>query len=79
VLALVFGEAILLCVSAAIIGLAGAVAMFPQMKAVVGVASLPPQVVALGIGLAVLLALLIGAWPAARVRRMSIVDSLAGR
>jgi len=29
--------------------------------------------------LAVLLALLIGAWPAARVRRMSIVDSLAGR
>jgi len=79
VLALVFGEAILLCVSSALLGLAGAVAMFPQMKAVVGVASLPPQVVALGIGLAVLLALLIGAWPAARVRRLSIVDSLAGR
>lgn len=79
VLALVFGEAVLLCGTAAIIGLAGATALFPQMKSVIGVASLPPQVVILGIGLAVLLAVLIGAWPAARVRRLSIVDSLAGR
>jgi len=79
VLALVFGEAVLLCVSAAIVGLAAATFMFPSMKSVIGVASLPPQVVALGIGLAVLLALVIGAWPAAKVRRLSIVDSLAGR
>jgi putative ABC transport system permease protein len=77
--ALVFGEALLLCISAAIVGLAGARALFPQMKAVIGVASLPPQVLALGIGLAILLALAIGAWPAARVQRLSIVDSLAGR
>ena len=79
VLALVFGESLLLCVSAAAIGLFGATMMFPGMKAFIGVASLPPVVVALGIGLAVLLALLIGLWPAAKVRRLSIVDSLAGR
>lgn len=79
VLSLVFGESLLLCVGAALIGLGGATLMFPAMKAVVGVASLPPVVVALGLGLAVLLAILIGLWPAAKVRRLSIVDSLAGR
>ena len=79
VLALVFGESLLLCVGAALIGLGGAVLMFPGMKAVIGVASLPPVVLVLGIGFAVLLAVLIGLWPAAKVRRLSIVDSLAGR
>lgn len=79
VLALVFGESALLCVSAALIGLGGAVLMFPGMKGVIGVAQLPPVVLGLGIGLAVLLAILIGLWPAAKVRRLSIVDSLAGR
>lgn len=79
VLAMVFGESLLLCVCAALIGLGGAVLMFPFMKGVIGVASLPPVVLAMGIGCAVLLAILIGLWPAAKVRRLSIVDSLAGR
>lgn len=79
VLALVFGESLLLCISAALIGLAGATAMFPAMRGVVGVATLPPSVIALGIAFAVGLAIVIGLWPAAKVRRLSIVDSLAGR
>src|SRR5579859_6577244 len=49
VLALVFGESILLCVSAALVGLGGATLMFPGMKAFVGVASLPPVVAGLGV------------------------------
>jgi putative ABC transport system permease protein len=79
VLALVFGESLLLCLSAALIGLAGATAMFPGMRGVIGVATLPPSVIALGFAFAVGLAIVIGLWPAAKVRRLSIVDSLAGR
>ena len=79
VLALVFGESILLCVSAALIGLGGATLMFPGMKAFVGVASLPPVVIGLGIFFALLLAFVIGIGPAMKVNRLSIVDSLMGR
>jgi putative ABC transport system permease protein len=79
VLALVLGESLLLCLSAAIVGLGLAFLAFPSMKGVIGVASLPPQVVALGLFCAVLLAFVIGAVPALKVRRLSIVDSLAGR
>jgi putative ABC transport system permease protein len=79
VTALVLGESTLLCVFAALIGLGLSVLAFPFMKAAVGVASLPPQVILLGIGCAVLLAMIIGAIPALKVKRMSIVDSLAGR
>jgi putative ABC transport system permease protein len=79
VLALVFGESLSLCIGAAVIGLAGATLMFPGLKGVIGVASLPPVVLAMGLGFAVLLAILIGLWPATKVRRLSIVDSLAGR
>jgi len=79
VLSLVLGESLLLSLSAAIVGLGMAVLAFPAIKGVIGVASLPPQVIALGLGCAVLLALVIGAVPAFKVRRLSIVDSLAGR
>lgn len=79
VLALVLGEALLLCVTAALLGLAGANAIFPAMKSVIGVAQLPLPVILLGLGLAVLLALVTGLPPALKVRRMPIVESLRGR
>jgi len=79
VTSLVLGESLLLCLVAALIGLGLSVLAFPMLKVAVGVASLPPQVIALGIGCAILLAVMIGAVPAMKVKRMSIVDSLAGR
>ena len=79
VLALVLGESLLLCLFAAAIGLAGAAAIFPLTKNVVGVVSLPLIVIFIGLGIAVLLALLSGLPPALRAGRLNIVDALAGR
>ena len=79
VLALVLAECLLLCVIAAALGLAVAAALFPMMKDVLGIVTLPPQVIGLGIGVAVLLALVTGLPPAWRAMRLNIVDALAGR
>ena len=79
VLALVLAECLLLCVIAALIGLALAAAAFPLMKDILGIVALPPRVIGLGIGLAVLLALITGLPPAWRAMRLNIVDALAGR
>ena len=79
VLALVLSECLLLCVISALIGLAIAAALFPLMKDVIGVINLPVSVILLGIGVAVLLALITGLPPAWRAMRLNIVDALAGR
>ncbi|HVJ52620.1 MAG TPA: ABC transporter permease [Aliidongia sp.] len=79
VLALVLVEALALCVAASLIGLALAWFTFPALKAFIGVAVLPWNVIVLGIALAVLLALVVGMPPALRARRLNIVDALAGR
>jgi putative ABC transport system permease protein len=79
VLALVLAESLSLCVGAALLGLILASLLFPSLKAFIGIVSLPAQVIGLGIGLAVLLALVIGAVPAWTVKRLTIVDSLRGR
>ena len=79
VLALVLGECVLLCVIAALIGLGLAAAAFPLMKDVLGIVNLPASVIGLGIGVAVLLALVTGLPPAWRAMRLNIVDALAGR
>ncbi len=79
VLALVLGEAILLCLTSAAVGLAVAAALFPEMRDTIGVVSLPMIVVVMGLGIAVLLALLTGLPPAWRAKRLNIVDALAGR
>ncbi|MTJ80067.1 MAG: FtsX-like permease family protein [Telmatospirillum sp.] len=79
VLALVLAESLLLCLTAALIGLGLAALMFPYLKAFVGVLSLPLQVVSLGGGLAVLLALVIGGIPALKAKKLVIVDSLRGQ
>jgi len=78
-LVLVFAESLLLCVLAALAGLAVAAALFPGFKDVFGVVRLPPAVIAEGVIMAAVLALLTGLPPAWRAKRLNIVDALAGR
>ncbi|MEI9983044.1 MAG: hypothetical protein WDN69_07425 [Aliidongia sp.] len=49
------------------------------MQGVIGVATLPPAVLALGIVAALLLAMVTGLPPAWRLQRLKLVDALAGR
>ena len=79
VLALIFSEAFVLCVLAALIGLGLAQIAFDLISSVLGPLSLPPVVIEMGVGLAVLLALVSGSLPAWRSTRINIVDALAGR
>jgi putative ABC transport system permease protein len=76
---LVLIESVLLCVLAAALGLAAAAAVFP-VSAALGIAgaALPIRVVALGLAIAVGLALASGLPPAWRAQRLVIVDALAG-
>jgi putative ABC transport system permease protein len=77
---LVLIESVLLCVVAASLGLAAAAAVFPVAAALgIGGAALPLKVVAMGLGIAVILALVSGLPPALRAQRLVIVDALAGR
>ena len=80
VTALVLAESMLLCVVAALLGLAVAAAIFP-LTAALGISggALPPRVVASGVAIALALALTSGLPPAWHARRLSIVDALAGR
>jgi putative ABC transport system permease protein len=79
VLSLIVTEGLFLALTAAALGLAGSVAIFPRFQDVVGVAQLPPGVVGLGLVAAVLLALVTALLPGWRVARLNIVDALAGR
>lgn len=79
VLVLVLAESVLLCGFAAALGLGGASLLFPALKDLFGVVSLPVDVVLSGFGVAVLLALVTGLPPALRARSLNIVDALAGR
>lgn len=79
VLALVLIEALLLCVVAALCGLGAATLLFPMLKAILGDLPMPPIVLAMGVGVALLLAMISGLPPALRARRLNIVDALAGR
>ncbi|MGB8842147.1 MAG: ABC transporter permease [Aliidongia sp.] len=79
VTALILSESLLLCVTAAVLGLAAASAIFPLMQGVIGVPTLPPSVPAIGVMVAVILALAIGLPPAWRLHRLRLVDARAGR
>lgn len=79
ILALIFCETMAMCLIPAAIGLASAALIFPGLQPFLGVAALPPGVLGLGLGLATLLAFVVGVWPMMLVQRLSIVDSLAGR
>jgi len=78
----VLGEALLLLVLGGSVGMAAAVSLMPMLNGATG-GRFPPLFVAgqtwlLALGLALLLALIIGLPPALRVRRLRIVDALAG-
>ena len=79
VLALIVGEAIVLCLVSAAIGLGLAAMMFPVIKAGIGFNVQAGPVLLVGLVLAVALALVVGLPPAIRGMRLSIVDALAGR
>jgi putative ABC transport system permease protein len=81
--ALVVGEAVLLCVGAALIGLLIARGLLPTFASLAagqipGV-RLPAAVFAAGIGAAALLALLTALPPAVQARRLTIIEALARR
>jgi putative ABC transport system permease protein len=81
VMGLVFGESMLLCGVAAGIGLAIAAEVSPRIYRLIGAGglSLPWNVIALGAGIAVVVAVLSALPPARRVQTLNIVDALAGR
>jgi putative ABC transport system permease protein len=79
VLALIVGEAIILCLISAAIGLGLAAMAFPVIKAGIGFNVQAGPVLLVGLVLAVALALVVGLPPAIRGMRLSIVDALAGR
>jgi putative ABC transport system permease protein len=78
----VLGEALLLLLLGGGVGMAAAVSLMPMLNGATG-GRFPPLFVAgqtwlLALGIALLLALSIGLPPALRVRRLRIVDALAG-
>jgi putative ABC transport system permease protein len=79
VLTLVLAESLLLCMIAAVIGLALSFAALPIIKMGLQGVQLSPAALIPGIGIAVLLALIVGAAPALRAMRLNIVDALADK
>jgi putative ABC transport system permease protein len=79
VLGLVLAESLLLCVIAALIGLASSFAALPIIKMGLQGVELSPKALIPGIGAAVLLALIVGMPPALRAMRLNIVDALADK
>jgi putative ABC transport system permease protein len=77
-LALVLCESLLLCVLAALAGLAVAWLLFPGLKDYLGVVRMPPVVIAEGVIGAALLALVVGTIPAWKAKRLDIVEALRG-
>ena len=76
VLALVIGESLLLCVVAAVIGLALSYLLLPIVQRGLQGIDLSHGAQFSGIGIALLLALLVGAPPALRAMRLNVVDAL---
>jgi putative ABC transport system permease protein len=76
VLGLVIAESLLLCVLAAVVGLVASYAFIPVIKSVLQGVAVSPWVLPDGLGVAVLLALLVGTPPAVRAMRLSVVDAL---
>jgi putative ABC transport system permease protein len=78
-LTLVLVESFILCAFAAMFGLLLAAGIVAAVGKGFGIASIPPIVVAFGLGLAALLALVSGLLPGWRAKQLTIVDALAGR
>jgi len=77
VMVLILLESIVFCVLAATIGLLLAKMILPLARQAVGVPNMPAVVFYMGIGFAVLLALISGAVPAWRGLKLKVVDALA--
>jgi putative ABC transport system permease protein len=76
---LVIIESIMLCLLAAAIGLVLSIGAIKSLGAFMGVAKLPPIVMAYGIVIALAVAFISGLPPAIRAERLNIVDALAER
>jgi putative ABC transport system permease protein len=79
VFAIVFGEALLMCAPGVVIGLALAALASPFAQEIAGASRVSIAVVLSGCAAAILVALISVAAPTWNLRRMSVVDSLAGR
>jgi putative ABC transport system permease protein len=77
--ALVLVESLLLCLFAALVGLAFAAVGMKVVGSGFGTGSLPPIVIESGVVIAIVLAIASGLPPAYRAQRLNIVDALAGR
>jgi putative ABC transport system permease protein len=76
---LIVGECVLICIVAALMGLALATAVFPYAAKFIPGLSMPLSVVGFGLIGAVAVALISAAPPASRAARLQVVDALAGR
>jgi putative ABC transport system permease protein len=76
VVGLVIGESLLLCVLAAAVGLVASYGLIPVVRSVLQGITASVWVLPDGLGLAVLLALLVGTPPALRAMRLNVVDAL---
>ena len=72
-------ESLLLCLFAAVVGLLLSSVAIKSVGAVLGAGVLPLGVIAGGLAIAVILAVVSGLPPAVRALRLNIVDALAGR
>jgi putative ABC transport system permease protein len=79
IMVLILLESATFCVFSASIGLAIASLILPMARQQIGIAGVPPIVLAMGIGFAVLLSLLGGLAPAWRGLRLRVADALADR
>jgi putative ABC transport system permease protein len=79
VLALVIAESLLLCLFAAVIGLALSFGTLPIIGQALQGVQLNPVALIPGLGAAILLALIVGVPPALRAMRLNIVDALSGK
>lgn len=79
VLAMIVGEALLLCLGGALIGLGLVAVLFPMAVKATGLPIAAKGVTLLGLGIAIALALLSGLPPAIRAMRLPVVDALAGK
>jgi len=78
---MVVAEALVLCTTAALLGLGIAASIFTTVfgSLRLGVVSMPLSVIAVGIALAALLAIVTATVPAIRARRLTIVEAMSGR
>jgi len=76
---IVAGEGVVVCVTAAFLGLVCAIGAFPYAAKFIPGLSMPLSVIAVGLIGAVIVALISAALPASRAARLQVVDALAGR